>query len=331
MSEGQWDLSFLEPKRIGRVAIICHRHADADTYLSAYALLHLIKRLSPDSTPEIIIPEGMSSLTQKLDESFPHEESTGEGEHDLFIAVDIGHTELLKDWDEKIRSSRGFKVLIDHHPLQKDSPYDQKIVDTNSSSAAEMVYLIYKRLGVAPSPEVAQALLIAILFDSQHLMIAKEKTLEVVVELVHHGAELDRARSLLRTPPDYGEVIAKLKASKRMKIYKASGWVIATSTVGSFQANVARAFVSLGADASVVAGDFDGETRGSLRANQRFYEGTKIHMGTDVAEVVSRGSGYGGGHPTAASFTSKLSEEQAIEASLKLLGELLHEKPVELK
>jgi bifunctional oligoribonuclease and PAP phosphatase NrnA len=331
MPESDSDLSFLTPAKMGRVAIICHRHADPDTYLSAFALVHLVRTISPSSKVEIIIPEGMSSLTQKLAQTFPFEAATGEGDYDLMMAVDIGHTELLKDWNERMRASIGLKVLIDHHPLQKDSPYDVMIVDTNASSAAEVVCDIYTRLGVPQSPESAQALLMAILFDSQHLMIAREKTLRAVVRLLERGADLERARALLRSPPDYGEVVAKLKASKRMRIYRAAGWTIVASTVGSFQANVARAFISLGADASVVVGDFDEEVRGSLRANQRFYEGTKIHLGTDVAEVVSRGHGYGGGHPTAASFTCDLSEEEALAASLKILGELLREKPAELK
>lgn len=322
---------FLDAEHLDRVAVVCHRHADADTYLSAYAISQLIRRICPSSAVEIIIPEGMSSLTQKLAESFPHGEATGEGEYDLFIAVDMGHTELLKDWNEKMRRSGGLKVLVDHHPLQKDSPYDELFVDTEASSAAEMVCRLYRNAGVVPGEDVAQALLLAILFDSQHLMIARATTLREVVQLIDEGASLERAKAMLRSPPDYGEVIAKLKAAKRMRIYRASGWVIAASVVGSFQSNVARSFLSLGADVSIVVGDFEGETRGSLRANQRFYEATRVHLGTDVAGRLPRGSGYGGGHPTAASFNCGFSEQEALESALRLLGELLHEGPVEVR
>jgi hypothetical protein len=107
--------------------------------------------------------------------------------------------------------------------------------------------------------------------------------------------------------------------------------VIVTSTIGSFQANVARAFTHLGADVSLVVGDFDGELRGSLRSNHRFSTETNIHLGTDVAEVLSRGRGYGGGHPTAASFTCSAGGEDVIKEFLALMGRLLHETPIEVK
>jgi nanoRNase/pAp phosphatase (c-di-AMP/oligoRNAs hydrolase) len=319
------------PEGVKNVAIICHRHADADTYLSAYALSSLIRKLLPGADVSIIIPDGMSSLTQRLAESFPYERREESPDYDLLVAVDIGHMELLKDWNEKLRNSRGMKVLVDHHPMQEGTPYDQFVVDTAASSAAEMVYRLFNEFGVEPDSNVSQALLIAILFDSQHLSIAGVGTLRVVVDLVEHGARLDEARTLLRSPPDYGEVIAKLKAAKRSRIYRCAGWVILVSTVGSFQANVARAFTHLGADVSLVVGDFEGELRGSMRANYRFSSETKIHLGTDVAEALSRGRGYGGGHPTAASFTCSAGEEEVIKEFLTLMGSLLHEAPTEVR
>ena len=152
-----------------------------------------------------------------------------------------------------------------------------------------------------------------------------------MVRLLDQGASIDEARLSLRSPPDYGEVIAKLKSAKRAKLYRLAGWVVVTSTVGSFQSNVARAFVSMGADVAIVSGETGGETRGSLRANQRFWEATKIHLGTDVAASIAKEAGYGGGHPTAASFTCNLSEDEAAESALALLASLLKDKPAEIR
>jgi nanoRNase/pAp phosphatase (c-di-AMP/oligoRNAs hydrolase) len=322
---------FLPPERLLRAAVVCHRHADPDSYLSAYAVCHLIRELSPAAHADLIVPDGMSSLTQTLAKSFPYQAPSGEGEYDLLVAVDMGHTELLKDWLAKFKESKGLKVLIDHHPLQPDNPYDRRLVDTSASSAAEVVFSIFKKLGVRPDPTVAQALLTAILFDSQHLAIAGANALRAAVDLIDAGANLEGARVSLRSPPDYGEVVAKLKAARRAKAYRIAGWVVVTTTVGSFQANVARSLVSLGADVAIVAGETSGETRGSLRANQRFKEAAKVHLGTEVAEVVSKGTGHGGGHATAASFTCTLTEDAAVEAALKLVSDLLKEKPVEIK
>jgi nanoRNase/pAp phosphatase (c-di-AMP/oligoRNAs hydrolase) len=330
---------FLPPGKIRRVAIICHRHADPDAYLSAYAVSQLLRKISPTSKVDIILPDGMSTLTRKLAETFQHENLVTVDEkgnetpddYDLLIAVDIGHAELLKDWHGKLQQSKGLKVLVDHHPIQENSVYDHMIVDTSASSAAEIVATIFREARIDIDGKTAQALLIAMLFDSQHLGIAKENTLREVVHLLDKGAVLEDARRSLRSPPDYGEVIAKLKSAKRAKVYRLAGWVVVTSTVGSFQANVARAFVSMGADVAIVSGESGGETRGSLRAQQRFWEATKIHLGTDVASAVSKQTGYGGGHPTAASFTCKISEGEAVEESLRVLSALLRERPSEIK
>jgi nanoRNase/pAp phosphatase (c-di-AMP/oligoRNAs hydrolase) len=328
---------FLPPEKIRRVGVVCHRHADPDAYMSAYAISNLIVKIAPTARVDIILPDGMSLLTRRLAESFKHDnlvESEGEEEgagYDLLVAVDIGHTELLKGWHSKLQGSTAVKVLVDHHPIQDGAPYDHMIVDTSSSSASEIVSTIYKDLGVEMGAKTAQALLLGIMFDAQHLLIAKERTLREVVRLLDQGANIDEARLSLRSPPDYGEVIAKLKSARRSKLYRLAGWVVVTSTVGSFQSNVARAFVSMGADVAIVSGETGGETRGSLRANQRFWEATKIHLGTDVAASIAKEAGYGGGHPTAASFTCNLPEDKASESALAILSTLLKDKPAEIR
>lgn len=330
MSREKVTFPFVEARKLRRAAILCHRHADPDAYLSAYALSHLIRKISP-ATVDIITPEGMSTLTKQLQQTFPSrtlEES--ERDYDLFVAVDIGHTELLKNWLGRITRSGAMKILIDHHPEQKESIYDRMLVDANASSTAEMIVKLYNELNIKPGKKRAQALLVGILFDSQHLAISSGSTLRACVELLDEGAEVEEARRLLRSPPDYGEVIAKLKGAKRLRIFRLNNWVLALSRIGSFQSHVARALVHLGADVALAVGDFENETRGSLRSNQRFYDSTKIHLGTQVAEALSKERGYGGGHATAASFTSSAGEEEILKQALALISKLLNAQPVEV-
>ena len=70
MTNGVSHLVLPPPEKMGHVAIICHRHADADTFLSAYALSFIIRKLAPEAKVALIIPEGMSTLTQRLSLSF---------------------------------------------------------------------------------------------------------------------------------------------------------------------------------------------------------------------------------------------------------------------
>jgi nanoRNase/pAp phosphatase (c-di-AMP/oligoRNAs hydrolase) len=316
---------FLDARRLKNAAVVCHRNADADAYLSAYALSKLIVAIAPGCRVDLVTPGGMTLLTQKLSRRFPRaavEESRDE--YDLYVAVDVGDEELLDNWKEKIRSAAGVRVLVDHHPLRDNLPYDRVIVDEGATSAAEVVFSIFQELGVPVDGETAQALLEAIMFDSSHLAIASPQGLRAVVKLMDAGADVNAARRDLRSEPDYGEVLAKLKGAQRLRIYRGAEWVVATSTVGSFQAHVARSLVYLGADLSIVGGESEGETRVSLRATQRFLDGTRVQLGTQVAgEMSKRLGGHGGGHATAASFSTSALEGEAMEATLKRIEELL--------
>ncbi|MDA4119189.1 MAG: DHH family phosphoesterase [Thaumarchaeota archaeon] len=318
---------FLDARDLHRAAVVCHRNADADAYLSAYALAKLIRSLAPRCEVDIVTPGGMTTLTTKLSERFPHrtvQESTEE--YDLYVAVDVGDEELLNDWKEKMRASGGVKVLVDHHPLRQGNTYDLTIVDEGATSAAEVVFGLFQDLSVDIDGQTAQALLEALMFDSSHLAIAGPSGLRTVVKLLDAGADVALARRELRSEPDRGEVLAKLKGAQRLKIYRAGDWVAASSIVGSFQAHVARSLVYLGADIAVVCGESEGETRVSLRSTQRFLDGTGVKLGTQVSEEMSRRlGGHGGGHSTAASFSTMVSEDEALDATLKRVGELLGE------
>lgn len=322
---------FVEPKTLKNAAVVCHRNADADAYLSAFAVSRLLRSIAPKCKVDIATPGGMTTLTVRLSGLFEAsvvEES--DIDYDLYVAVDVGDTELLKSWLAKMNSGGATKVLIDHHPLRDRETYDHVLVDEEATSAAEVVFSLFEELNIKIDKETAQALLEGIIFDSQHLTIAGKAALKAVVALIARGADIGEARRVLRSQPDYGEVVAKLKGAQRIKIFKLGTWVAVTSEVGSFQAQAARSMISLGADLAAVGGASNNETRVSLRSSQRFFETTKIKLGSAVAEFIADGlGGYGGGHSTAASFTcpgENLGLQQTcVRRVAELLGLQLHE------
>lgn len=324
---------FVDPKSVRWAAIVCHRNADADAYLSAFGMSKLLRALAPRCRVDIATPGGMTVLTTKLSQKFKHRTVTeSEQEYDLYVAVDVGDAELLKGWKDKIAASGAERILVDHHPYREAGVYDHVLVDERATSAAEMVFRLFGELRVRIDSHTAQALLEGILFDSSHLAIAGEDALRAAVRLVDQGADLEEARRDLRSEPDRGEVLAKLKGVQRLKIFKLGSWIAAMSLVGSFQAHVARSLLYLGADVAFVGGVSDGETRVSLRETQRFLDATKVELGTDVAEAVaSKLGGHGGGHATAASFSCSAGEEDAVKLTLERVAELLKERPEELK
>jgi nanoRNase/pAp phosphatase (c-di-AMP/oligoRNAs hydrolase) len=323
---------FIQPRSLKNAAVVCHRNADADAYLSAFAMSKLLGSISKGCRVDIATPEGMTSLTAKLSERFRHKTVTESDEdYDLYVAVDVGDTELLKGWKEKMAASKAVKVLVDHHPYRESGIYDHVLVDESATSAAEMVFRLFVELHKKIDPQTAQALLEGIMFDSSHLTIAGASALNAVVRLIDSGADIHEARRELRTEPDQSEVIARLKGARRLRIFRVGSWLGATTLVGSFQAHVARSLLGLGADFAIVGGESDGETRVSMRGTQRFMEGSRVQLGRDVAEFVgTKLGGHGGGHSTAASFSCNEDEEAAVTAALERLGELLDAAPQEI-
>jgi len=307
--------------------VITHRLADVDAYCSAYAAAKLLKSLA-NSNVKVVLPEGLNTIAEKVSEKFPLDIDSNPDfvKADLIAIVDTNNPLLLSEAMPEIVKSKARKVLIDHHPLAKNARRlaDIMFVDTKASSASEIVYRLYKTNNVKMSKQVAQVLLVGIMADSQHLFLASSKTIETVNDLCQFGASLEVARKVLTRERDPSEQIARLKAAQRTSVYSVNNFIVAFSRVGSFHASAARALLDLGADLAVVVGGDETKSKASLRATQKFYAESKLHLGTDIAGKLSDA---GGGHPTAASLSVNVSEDElaktlmnAIEAKLGKLN-----------
>jgi len=49
---------FLPPERLKRVGVICHRHADPDAYMAAFAISRLMAKKAPSARVDVILPTG---------------------------------------------------------------------------------------------------------------------------------------------------------------------------------------------------------------------------------------------------------------------------------
>jgi nanoRNase/pAp phosphatase (c-di-AMP/oligoRNAs hydrolase) len=291
-----------------KAVILIHRQADVDAIASAAGLKEILR--AKGFKVKIPRPSGVSQLAKGFSEriGFKFDELTSLRSIDLIIIADTGNPELLEGFVQKVRRSKAFKVLIDHHPY--DPAYDEminrKLVDTESSSTSEIVFRLFRILGVPVDRKLATILLAGILFDSQHLHIVRCKTLKEVTSLCRLAGGIDEARGLLRHTRDRSEVIARLKAGQRAKLYRFGEWILVTSKLSSFQSSAARYFIDAGSDISIVLGEDEEGSRASMRSSQSFYKETGLHLGSEVARVVGeRLRGVGGGHPTAASIKSK--------------------------
>jgi nanoRNase/pAp phosphatase (c-di-AMP/oligoRNAs hydrolase) len=319
--------------RYGSVLIFTHRQADPDALCSAYAVSQLLVKGYEDRHrisdvtrgSKIITPQGASmlglSICKALSIPFDDKIDSAEIENaDLIVLVDVGDKELLEPYLVAITNSKAKKILIDHHSstdagtktccAEEIHPYDYIFVDSKATSTCEIITLglPLKLL----DQNLAKVLLVGLLYDSQHLAIATDKTLEAALKLVRNGARIDQAKELLRSRPERSEMIARLKSSQRLKYREIGKYLLAETQVSSFQAAVARMLLDIGADVGIAFGEHEDEVRISVRTTQRFFRETGIDMGVLLSNI-SRESGItGGGHSTAASISGKTSSEALL-------------------
>jgi nanoRNase/pAp phosphatase (c-di-AMP/oligoRNAs hydrolase) len=311
-------------RKASSVSILCHQNADPDAVCSAYALYSLLTRIKKKLRIEIAAPS-LSRLSQRVVKCFPDKFVTRPHleESDLIFAVDTNTIQQLGEWKDFIALARSNLIVIDHHALHPRTLEMALMVicDEKATSTCEIIYEIYRIFGIKPAGLGAIAMILGIYFDSRRFMLAGSRTFQILSELTAYGLNMERAVSTLQVPLQESERIARLKAAQRTEIRRIGKWIAAATTVGSYQASVARALIILGAHVAVVGGEKKGRLRISLRATSDFYRKTRIHLGKDIAiPVGEQFQGMGGGHALAAGINGSGDIAQAVAQCLDLIS-----------
>src|SRR5579884_3144613 len=181
-----------------RVLVITHRNGDVDGVASSIAAKRLILRINRKAKVHLVSPDGTSFQAKRVVEALKEEfiDRIPEDKYELIIITDTGHSSLLKEEVEVIRSAKAKKILIDHHPLDNTMKQlaDVALVDEEASSASEMVLRLFKEL----DKKACNSIALGIMSDSQFLTIAKGQTIIAMAELVKYGVDIEKIRSMLR-------------------------------------------------------------------------------------------------------------------------------------
>lgn len=311
-----------------RVVLLCHHNADPDAICSAYAFQSLLKQARPNLDVEIAASHGISRLSKHLLQyiSIEVNEQGNTENADALVLLDTNTIQQLNNLAEKVRTAKAPIIVIDHHAAHPETLQLATLCITNeeASSTCEIVYSFYKEANTKPSQNEAKALFLGIAFDTRHFVLANSTTLKNIAELVDLGVTAQETLPLLSLPMDFSERVARLKASRRVKLFKINNWIIALSHVSAYQASAARALVDLGADIAAIAGQKNESIEISLRSTREFHKQTNIHLGKDIAKPLGEYiHGMGGGHATAAGANGAEDIEVALKRCLLLLKEKL--------
>jgi nanoRNase/pAp phosphatase (c-di-AMP/oligoRNAs hydrolase) len=310
------------------IILLCHHNADPDAICSAYAFAGLIKQSRPKMEVEVGAAHGISRLSRHLLQYIPVEVKTQPSveKADAIVLLDTNTIQQLDSLAERVKVSKAPIIVIDHHAAHPETEQQARICVTTeeASSTCEIVYNFYKQTALRPGENEAKALFLGIAFDTRHFVLASSTTLKNIAELIDAGVNAQETLSLLSLPMDFSERVARLKASKRTRLFKIGEWIVALSHVSAYQASAARAMIELGAHVAAVAGERNGSLEVSLRSSLEFYKQTGIHLGRDIAKPLGEHlHGMGGGHSTAAGVNGEGDVEIGLKRCLWLLKEKL--------
>ena len=318
----------IDARKAKLAVLLCHLNADPDAVCAALAFSQLLQRLKPELNVEVAAAQGPSRLSKSLLDHLP-DKLTAEPrieDADVIILLDTNTVQQLGEWGDRVKRSKAALIVIDHHASHPETEglATLTVADEKASSTCEIVYRLFKEAEADLTPTEARALFLGIAFDTRHFILANSLTFKVLADLVEAGVKAEETLSLLSLPMAPSERIARLKASRRLRLVKVNEWLVAFSSVSAYQASAARALISLGAHVAVVAGKKGERLQVSLRATQDFHKETGVHLGRDIAKPLGEFmQGMGGGHAVSAGVNGVGDVEACLKRCLRLLRDRL--------
>jgi nanoRNase/pAp phosphatase (c-di-AMP/oligoRNAs hydrolase) len=296
------------------ICIRSHENADADAVGASLSLKLIAQGLGKKAV--VTAPRSVSKLGKRLADAYGHPIATSDpcNAFDLVIFVDATPPA------EGLGGSR--TAIIDHHEGGTDTPADFVFTDPSFPSASEMVYefaeyLIAEKAIGAISQEMATLLLAGIVADTADLKLAVKETLQRICRISSmSGVEIRDVFTFLRSPKEPSLRVACLKGASRLSLGETDGYLIATTRVSSFQADVASSLIRLGADVAFAGGKKEGELKVSGRAR-----GDLVARGLTLARVMEtvagRIGGHGGGHAGAAALKGDGQVDEVVKMCVR--------------
>jgi phosphoesterase RecJ-like protein len=299
----------------GRFLITTHENPDGDALGSILALRLALDRMGKDT---VMYLYGVVPLPAEYG----------------FMALDQLRRDLPDDSDERVllaldcanESRLGREPLLDRAPVVIDIDHhhdntrfgDVNVIVPDASSTGEIVRDLLALLDVDLTPEIAEALYIALVTDTGRFQYTNTtpKALRLAAELVEAGANLQRVFQGVYESVEFAKLKLLARALERAEVYEGGRLVIANLRRDDFLAAgavepYAEGIIDYlraveGADMAVLIRE--PPTRGGPRHR------VSLRSRSDELDVsVIARKGGGGGHRQAAGFSSELPLDELIE------------------
>jgi bifunctional oligoribonuclease and PAP phosphatase NrnA len=291
-----------------RFLVTTHENPDGDALGSLLATTLALRQLGKDVYMYLAghapLPGEYTFMDlDKLKRTLP------EGDERVLVAVDCANESRLGP-DPEILHQSPFTVDIDHH--HDNTRFgDVNLIVADASSTAEVLRDVFSELGVTITPEIAEALYIALVTDTGRFQYTNTtpRALRLAAELVEAGANFHRVFRGVYESVEFAKLKLLARALERAEIYDGGRLVISYLLRDDF--------LEVGAVEPYSEGIIDylraveGSDMAVLIREPPTRGGPKHRVSLrsrsdelDVSEIARKSSG--GGHRQAAGFSSEL-------------------------
>ena len=305
----------LESKILGskKVVLVPHTPIDFDAFASTIGLSLVVSKLQK---PFVIVVDDPAykiehSVKKVMDEAKKSFNIVNKEKYlkikeydDLYVLADVNKSNLVCIKDELIDVDKDNIIIIDHHDVGPTTiESNHSFIDTNSSSASEIIFKLLNMFKVKCPTEVANYLLAGIYLDTNKLTKnVTPDTFKIVTKLMENGASNCVIDNWFAE--DFESDKRVLDLVGKTKLYKYSYAVVLAEEDCEYTreelAKVADYLLKYGVDASFAVGKID-ESIVSISARSK----EKVNVG----EVMKVLDGGGNRYSAATKITDKSIEE----------------------
>lgn len=229
------------------------------------------------------------------------------------LALDAANEHRLGS-DQRLRTEAPFVAVIDHH--HDNSRFGNvNLVVAEASSTSEVLRDVFAELKVRLTPEIAEALYIALVTDTGRFQYANTspKTLRLAAELLEDGADAHRIFQNIYETVELSKLKLLARALEHVEVHEGGRLVISYLEQKDYEETGAASGASEGVIDSLRA--VAGVEMAALIQEPPERDRRRVSLRSsrdrlDVSKLARAGGG--GGHRQAAGFASDLSVKELI-------------------
>ena len=300
-----------------RFLVTTHENPDGDSLGSILATKLALERLGKDP---VMYLAGTTPLPSEYEFMPLHELRRARPPEDaserVLLALDCANESRLGP-DRSLLDRAPLVLDIDHH--HDNTRFgDLNLIVPEASSTGEIMRDVFRELGVQLTPDIAEALYIALVTDTGRFQYPNTtpKALRLAAELVEAGADVQRVFQGVYENVAFAKLKLLARALERARVYEGGRMIVSHLEREDFEHADAAEPVSEGlidflravegAEVAALIREPPSQNGPTRRVSLRTNEG-----GVDVS-LIARKSG-GGGHKQAAGFSSEASVDEITE------------------